>query len=226
MRLRLMTVLLTGCVLGCVQPPQSPTFPPIPYFVYSVRHDAEPLALISKWYTGASENARALITHNPQLNPTAALSVGDQIRIPEMMLITRKAIPEEVFAKLKARVAKRPGGVVATPAPAKPSSKPAKATPVATPKSISNSSANSTPVASPTAKLEIFDSEMDQPAASVTPIVEDMFTPLPQNTTVPAAPSEIALSPEEKKIFEKSVQPAKPQSQKSTYEQMQEALGK
>ena len=238
MRLWLLWVCLILGPLGCVQPPQGPVFPPIPYYIYTVRHDAEPLALISKWYTGASENARALITHNPQLNPTAALAVGDQIRIPEMMLITRKAIPEEVFAKLKSRVAKRPGVAAAAPTPAKTKatpktvaaspSVPAKAPVKVTAKAIEEPPAPLAPtaLASATAKLETFEEGLDEEPALVSP--DGMATPVvtPNAIVTPSIEATLALSPAGSEIFKKSAAPSKPNTSKSTYEQMQESLAK
>ena len=231
MRVWVLSAALAVTILGCAQPqPAGPVFPPIPYFMYTVRHEAEPLALIAKWYTGASENGRALITHNPQLNPTAALAVGDIIRIPEMMLITRKAIPEEVFAKLKNRVAKPAGAQAVKQPTVKPEAKAAAKTSATVAAATPVQKEKSTPTQQSSPKLETFDDKNDEvtmaPAPTSVPMVVTASAPVAEKSVAVAVAPTIALEPEELKIYENSVQPMKPTAVKSTYEQMQEILGK
>lgn len=233
MRKCLFSIVLLTSLFACTpQAPSGPVFPPIPYFIYTVRHDGEPLALIAKWYTGASENARALISHNPQLNPTSALSVGDVIRIPDIMLITRRSIPEEVFAKLRGRPAKRPGADKVAVPTARPNARSTVKPSTGTATAKEKAKAKPVPTAAPNAiqqnKLDVFDDRSDEDSPVSGAATAAAVSTKSEPTAAPAniAPTSIALDSQEQKIFENSLKNAKPTASKSTYEQMQEMLAK
>lgn len=58
-------------------------------FIHKVQRRGETFTTISKWYTGKAENAKALASANPKLNPNR-IKIGSQVKIPEGLLKTRK----------------------------------------------------------------------------------------------------------------------------------------
>ncbi|HVO83146.1 MAG TPA: LysM domain-containing protein [Syntrophobacteria bacterium] len=72
--------------------PEQPKEPP--YLVHTVKWPGETLALIAKWYTGDTENWRAIAKANPKLNPRR-IRLGSQIEIPAELLKTREPMPRE-----------------------------------------------------------------------------------------------------------------------------------
>jgi LysM repeat protein len=77
--------------LPAVQPEQ-PKEPP--YLVHTVKWPGETLALIAKWYTGDTENWRAIAKANPKLNPRR-IRLGSEIEIPAELLKNREPMPRE-----------------------------------------------------------------------------------------------------------------------------------
>jgi len=57
-------------------------------FVHTVQRRGETFTTISKWYTGNSGNAKALVSANPGINPNR-IRIGSQVKIPEGVLKTR-----------------------------------------------------------------------------------------------------------------------------------------
>ena len=68
------------------------------YFKHTVRWPGESLSLIARWYTGSSNNWRALARTNPSLDPNR-IKPGDGIFIAPEALITREPLPQKVAAK-------------------------------------------------------------------------------------------------------------------------------
>jgi LysM repeat protein len=73
-------------------PPEEPKEPP--YLVHTVTWPGETLALIAKWYTGDTENWRAIAKANPRLNPRR-IRLGSQIQIPSELVKNREPMPKE-----------------------------------------------------------------------------------------------------------------------------------
>jgi hypothetical protein len=68
-------------------------------YFHTVRWHGETLAYIAKWYTGNLHNWRVLAKANPNLKPNRIYK-GNQIVIPERILITRKPLPKNFRAVL------------------------------------------------------------------------------------------------------------------------------
>ena len=69
-------------------------------YFHTVRWHGETLAYIAKWYTGNLHNWRVLAKANPNLNPNRIYK-GNQIVIPERILVTRKPLPKNFRAVLR-----------------------------------------------------------------------------------------------------------------------------
>ena len=69
-------------------------------FVHTVRWEGESLSIIADWYTGNSNNWKALANSDSKLNPTILLA-GNQILIPQELLKTRKPMPDEFVASFR-----------------------------------------------------------------------------------------------------------------------------
>ena len=62
-------------------------------FFHTVKYRGETLYMIAKWYTGDGNNWKKLMNSNPNLN--TILPFGEQIHIPDSMLINKTAMPKE-----------------------------------------------------------------------------------------------------------------------------------
>lgn len=88
--------------------------------MHKVRWEGESLALVAKWYTGRPENWNAIAGANPTLDPKKII-VGNSIRIPSRLLITRKPMPKRFLTGAIESDAFPPAvdaGKVSAPAPA------------------------------------------------------------------------------------------------------------
>ena len=84
------------------EPPKEP-----PYLVHTVKWPGETLALIAKWYTGDTENWRAIAKANPKLDPRR-IRLGSQIQIPSELLKNREPMPREFVTGGGAKPRKAP----------------------------------------------------------------------------------------------------------------------
>jgi hypothetical protein len=75
------------------------------YFVHTVRHKGETLIAMARWYTGNGANWKQLTEANPALDPRR-IHIGDAIRIPEQLLVTRRPLPKKLLPA--ARAGKKP----------------------------------------------------------------------------------------------------------------------
>ena len=66
-------------------------------FIHKVQRRGETFIVISKWYTGNPDNAKALASSNPKLNPNR-IKIGCQVKIPEGLVKTRDPM-SAAFAK-------------------------------------------------------------------------------------------------------------------------------
>jgi len=87
--------------------PEQPKEPP--YLVHTVKWPGETLALIAKWYTGDTENWRAIAKANPKLDPRR-IRLGSEIQIPSELLKTREPMPREFVTGGAAKPKKAPAG--------------------------------------------------------------------------------------------------------------------
>jgi hypothetical protein len=62
-------------------------------YVHEVRRSGETLISIAEWYTGSRDNWKAIAKANPQMNPNR-IFIGDNIIIPENLLIRRDPMPK------------------------------------------------------------------------------------------------------------------------------------
>jgi LysM repeat protein len=85
--------------------PERPKEPP--YLVHTVKWPGETLALIAKWYTGGTENWRAIAKANPRLDPRR-IRLGSQIQIPSELLKNREPMPREFVTGGGAKPKKAP----------------------------------------------------------------------------------------------------------------------
>ncbi len=86
-------VMVSGCSLfGTDEKKWKPLKPAVSGFVHTVTWADENLEIISRWYTGKSENAERLMESNPTLGPEEII-VGTQVFIPKDILITTQAMP-------------------------------------------------------------------------------------------------------------------------------------
>ena len=88
-----------GCILGGKrnghwQPVDENTAP----VVHEVQWKAETLSIISKWYTGKSNNWGFLADANPNINPDS-ISIGDKIFIPSDLVKTRDPMTMQFVKK-------------------------------------------------------------------------------------------------------------------------------
>ena len=78
------------------------------YFVHTVRYDGEKIKDIAGWYTGDSNNWRLLDKANQKIN-AERLVAGNEIFIPQNILITRKPIPQPKPSSSASKPDTRPG---------------------------------------------------------------------------------------------------------------------
>ena len=86
---------ILGCYLGAgpnegLQ--ETKVAAPPPVYIHRIRYPGETLARIARWYTGSSANWRRIVQSNVGLNPNR-LRIGQEIRIPERLLIRHRPLP-------------------------------------------------------------------------------------------------------------------------------------
>ena len=84
------------------------------FFTHTVKWTGESLSIIAAWYTGELENWKLLAEANPELNPNL-IRIGDEIRIPEGVMVTSETLPFDFVAKYVPSLKR---GRTASPAPA------------------------------------------------------------------------------------------------------------
>ena len=65
--------------------------------MHQVKWEGETLSIHAKWYTGSLNNWKAIAKVNPALDPNRIV-IGNDIRIPESLLITRNPMPKSFLA--------------------------------------------------------------------------------------------------------------------------------
>lgn len=75
-------------------PPAEETPPQTKDVEHTVRYSGETLAVISKWYTGKTDNWRAIKNANPGLKPER-MSLGQKILIPGDLVIQEEPMPQK-----------------------------------------------------------------------------------------------------------------------------------
>ncbi len=76
------------------------------FFIHTVSWQGETLMAIARWYTGEGRKWVVIADANPNLEPKR-MHVGDRIKIPADLLITRKPLPR-VKPAAKRRLPKSP----------------------------------------------------------------------------------------------------------------------
>jgi hypothetical protein len=96
-----------------MEPGPQPAEPEI-FFTHTVKWTGESLSIIAAWYTGELENWKLLALANPELNPNL-IRIGDEIRIPESLMITTDTMTFDFVSKYVPSLKK---GRSESPAPA------------------------------------------------------------------------------------------------------------
>jgi hypothetical protein len=87
------------------------------YYGHKVKWKGESLSIIAKWYTDSAENWKVLAKINPGIDPNR-IQIGEDVRIPENLMKTRRPMPESFVANFVQEKKKAP--------PATPEVKPSK----------------------------------------------------------------------------------------------------
>ena len=112
----ILTLLNSGCLLhGKKQDRWKPIDQNKAPVVHEIQWKSETLSIIAKWYTGDSQNWKALADANPNINPRS-LFLGNRIFIPSHLVKTRDPMPKEFVTnsynqlskKKKPAVSKKP----------------------------------------------------------------------------------------------------------------------
>ena len=91
-------------------------------YVHRVKWQGEILLIIASWYTGDMNNWKAIAKANPNLNPKK-IAIGDKIRIPSALLITRKSMPKSYLTEFYAKPKAKPPPPAPAPRPEPPKKK-------------------------------------------------------------------------------------------------------
>jgi hypothetical protein len=91
-------------LLPAVQPEKPKESPSL---VHTVKWPGETLALIARWYTGDTENWRAIAKANPRLDPRR-IRLGSEIQIPSELLKNREPMPRDFLTGGGAKPKKAP----------------------------------------------------------------------------------------------------------------------
>lgn len=93
-------ILLAITVAGCAN--QKRATPPgvaPQYHAHTVTYSGETLALISKWYTGDSENWKRIAAANPKVNP-ARMQIGTVLQIPLELVKRTEPLPQKAIPRV------------------------------------------------------------------------------------------------------------------------------
>lgn len=146
----LLTLLLSLLVTACTK--KAPPPPPQTFHEHTIAMQGETLAVIASWYTGDSQNWKAIAEANPELKPNK-LRLGDVVRIPDFLVkktdpLTKKAFQNLVKKTVKVEPKKEDVAPQSTPAPVEvaPTSNP---TPQPEPLSVEPTPEAAAPAATP-----------------------------------------------------------------------------
>jgi hypothetical protein len=67
-------------------------------YIHEVKWQGETLSIIAKWYCGSLTKWHDLAEVNPDIDPNK-IFIGNQIRIPDALLITHQPLPESYLAQ-------------------------------------------------------------------------------------------------------------------------------
>lgn len=91
-------VLTTGCSSN--NSPQ-PALQETKYYSHTIKNSGETLGAISRWYTGTPANWPEILRANPSVK-TNRLRIGQEIRIPDALVVKREPFSPEYIAQLSA----------------------------------------------------------------------------------------------------------------------------
>ncbi len=80
-------------------PPVKETKPQPVFYQHTVKYSGETLSIIALWYTGHHDRWKEIAQANPDLDPNRIFQ-GDEILIPEGMLKTHDALPQEFIDRI------------------------------------------------------------------------------------------------------------------------------
>ena len=115
----IVTVLNSGCLLqGKKQELWKPIDQNTAPDVHEIQWKAETLSIISKWYTGDSQNWKSLADANPNINPHS-LFLGNRIFIPSHLVKTRDPMTKEFLTSCYNQLSKKKKKPAASKKPVK-----------------------------------------------------------------------------------------------------------
>ncbi|WKZ57025.1 MAG: LysM domain-containing protein [Bdellovibrionota bacterium] len=85
---------VTFAFAGCAKKGGPPPQPAPQYHAHTVTYSGETLAIIAKWYTGDSENWKAIANANPKVNP-ARMKIGTVLQIPMTLVKRTEPLPQK-----------------------------------------------------------------------------------------------------------------------------------
>lgn len=68
------------------------------FAIHEVKYPGETLGIIAQWYTGNDANWKTILSYNGHIK-TRRMKIGDNVRIPEAMLVKTSRLPQS-FIKL------------------------------------------------------------------------------------------------------------------------------
>ncbi len=108
----LLVILLS--VAACAKkapPPQEPS-----YHTHTVSAQGETLAIIASWYTGDSQNWKAIADATPGLKPNK-MRIGDVVNIPAQLVIKHEPLTKKALQQYLKRAVKAEPKNAPTPTP-------------------------------------------------------------------------------------------------------------
>jgi len=172
---------VTKKTVRATPPMKSPAKPAPRFYVHVVRWQNETLSFIAEWYTASWQNWEALAKANPELDPKR-IDLGDEIRIPEALLKTRKPMPSDFLPTAVSKKAVQPA-----PPSRKPVEKPDRL------RAIEVEETSNTPKTAP-GEAELFAPEEAKPQTVVASEEMELFAP----EEITGKPAEV---PEEPGLF-------------------------
>lgn len=68
------------------------------YIYHTIKYSGETLGLISRWYTGSSDNWKKIQSANSNLNINA-MKIGQTIRIPKNLVVNERSMPKSALPR-------------------------------------------------------------------------------------------------------------------------------
>lgn len=96
----------TGCAIAAKQSTPLPENSDFRYFTHTVSFKGETLSLLAEWYLGSADKVLTLSDMNGIVS-SRGLQIGDTVRIPSELAVTRTLPSEDVVVRHFQRIRKR-----------------------------------------------------------------------------------------------------------------------